>query len=88
MQKRCTIRFTAQCSCYCNIITVKRVIFPRCKFSRMGSRLGKIYSGLLYNVRLWVAIVTLAIVTLAIAHLATFALNSGVYLLYRPLFHQ
>ena len=33
--------------------------FQRCKFSRisrMGSLLGKIYSGLLHEVRLWVAI--------------------------------
>ena len=33
-------------------------LFPyRCKFSWMGSHLVKIYSGLLYKVQMWVAIV-------------------------------
>ena len=32
------------------------IIFPRCKFSQMGSLLGKIYSRLLHEVQLWVTI--------------------------------
>ena len=58
----CVCMCVCMCVCVCVCVCVCGACMRLCvyKFSRMGSQCGKVYSGLLYIVLLWITIVAVS----------------------------